>query len=181
MRRLLVVGAVAAVLAAPASASEVTIVPNASIGKVRLGMTLRQVETLLGAPQLVNTRTELSHHRGYVDYGWNFSSFEVGFINTKGVLHAALIATTLTDQRTKTGIGVGTHVATLRRLLPVTCHYLYGEGELHPYRDPANQSFTYCVLRSPTGASTVFPLLCANPRASCTDFKVQQVIVRTSF
>ncbi len=121
VRRTLVVAAVVGTLAAPAAATEVTIVPNVSIGKVKLGMTLRQVVRVLGGPGIVNARAQI-HGRGYVEYGWNFSTLWVGFVNTKGTLHAALIGTDIVGEKTKDGIGVGTSLAKVRARYHVACN-----------------------------------------------------------
>ncbi len=148
MRRALAIAALAAAFAAPAGAVEVTIVPNVSIGKVKLGMTLRQVKGILGAPQTVNTRAEI-HGHGYIEYGWNFSSLWVGFVNKRGILHAALIGTGLRAQRTANGVGVGTGLSTLQKRYRVTCnvgpnpdvHYV---GQL--LFEPGMRIAGWCVL-----------------------------------
>ena len=181
MRRALLIGLLAGAVAAPASATESTIVPGVGIGKVRLGMTLAQVKHVLGPSPLVNKRTELSGHRGYIEYGWNFNTWRVGFLNTHGQLHAALIGYGLRAQRMANGTGVGTPYETLKRKLPVTC--LTGrEGEQHPYRDPSFQTSGYCVLGGPSRRTTVFTISC---RVSgvfyCPGYRVFEVIVRTSF
>jgi len=173
--------AAAAVIAVPsASGIESTIYPGVGIGNVSLGMTLRQVEKALGPPQTTNTRARI-RGRGYVEYGWDFSSWRVGFINTRGRLHAALIGYGLRRQRTANGVGVGTSYETLKRKLPVTC-FTGQEGYKHPYRDPSFQTSWYCFLRGTDDRATVFTISCTVSNVYyCPRYRVYEVIVRTSF
>ncbi len=171
----------AAVVAAPASATESTIIPGVGIGEVRLGMTLTQVKKVLGTPQTVDKRARLSGQRGYIEYGWNFSTIWVGFVNTNGVLHAVLVGTDAVAQKTKSGIGVGTRVARVMGQLRARC-YLGTEWLNHPYFDPEQRLGSHCVLGSAGGRSTVFVLKCIGPRGyGCRDYTVRQLFVRTSF
>jgi len=117
-RTALIALVVGAVVVPPSSAIETTLMPGVGIGKVKLGMTLVQVKKALGPPQRVNKRAQLAG-RGYVEYGWDFSTLWVGFVNTKGVLHAVLVGTDLRSQGTFKGAGIGTVRETLRRKLPV--------------------------------------------------------------
>ena len=188
MRRALVIAALlGSLFVGGASATEVTIVPNVSIGKVRLGMTLRQVKKALGPPQVVNARAQLSGKRGYVEYGWNFSTFWVGFVNTKGVLHAALIGTDIVGEKTRDGVGVHTPLAKLRARYRVACNdYPHGKLEYNKwYTDPGEIVYTYCVLGPATAPTTVFGLRCTGrykpAPIGCTAWAVERVIVRTSF
>ncbi len=115
-RTALIALVVGAVVVPPSSAIETTLMPGVGIGKVKLGMTLVQVKKALGPPQRVNKRAQLAG-RGYVEYGWDFSTLWVGFVNTKGVLHAVLVGTDLRSQGTFKGAGIGTVRETLRRKL----------------------------------------------------------------
>jgi hypothetical protein len=85
-------------LAAGAFGTESTIYPGVGIGKVKLGMTLAQVKHSLGHDYLVNSRDN-----GYLELGWNFASWTVGFKKS----HVVLVSTTLRAQRTPAGAGPG--------------------------------------------------------------------------
>ena len=181
MKRILLVAALGGVLAAPAAGSKVTIFPGVGIGKVRLGMTFTQVQKALGPPQTVNARKQLSRNRGYIEYGWNFSTFWVGFVNTKGVLHAALIGTDLRRERTRSGIGVGSPVARVTAIPRVRC-FLGTAWVNHPYFDPEPRQGSHCVLRAAEGRSTIFVLKCVGALDyGCRGYAVVKMIVRTSF
>jgi hypothetical protein len=182
VKRALTIVVAAAVLAAPASATESTIVPGMQIGKVRLGMTLTQVKKVLGQPQTVNARKQLSGQRGYIEYGWNFSSFWVGFVNTKGVLHAALVGTVLRGEKTASGVGVGSSLEKLRAGYKVACtNASDGPYDPHYYRDPGEYLSSYCLIGSPAAPTTVFGVGCAKRETyshKCTDWRIYRVIVR---
>jgi opacity protein-like surface antigen len=182
VKRAFAIALLAVAVAAPASATEMTIVPGVGIGKVRLGMTLAQVKKVLGQPQTVNARKQLSGHRGYIEYGWNFSSFWVGFVNTKGVLHAALVGTVLRGEKTASGVGVGTSVDKLRGEYKVACtNTSDGPFDPHQYRDPGEYLWSYCVIGSPAAPTTVFGTGCAKRETyshKCTDWRIYRVIVR---
>jgi hypothetical protein len=81
-----------------ASASESTIYPGVGIGKVKLGMTVVQVKHALGSGDLVDVRKP-----GYLELGWNFASWTVGFQKSRAVL----VSTTVHGQKTTTGAGPG--------------------------------------------------------------------------
>jgi hypothetical protein len=81
-----------------ASAGESTIYPGVGIGKVKLGMSEAQVKRALGSSYSVDVRKP-----GYLELGWNFASWSVGF--RKG--RAVLVSTTVRGQRTSTGAGPG--------------------------------------------------------------------------
>jgi hypothetical protein len=179
--RALLIALVASVVATHASATESTIVPGVGIGKVKLGMTLTQVKKGLGTPQTVNNRAQLPGGRGYIEYGWNFSTIWVGFENTNGVLHAVLVGTDNVAQKTKAGIGVGTRIARVIAEPRARC-YVGTEWLNHPYFDPEQRLGSHCVLAGGGGRSTVFVLKCIHPRGyGCRDYTVDKVFVRTSF
>jgi hypothetical protein len=179
--RALAAVALALLFVPSASGVELTIYPGVGIGKVRLGMTLTQAKNVLGKPQTVNKRAQLPGNRGFIEYGWNFSTIWVGFVNTKGVLHAVLVGTDAVAQRTTSGIGVGTHIARVRAQPRARC-YVGTEWLNHPYFDPEQRLGSHCVLAGAGGRSTVFVLKCIGPRDyGCRDYTVDKVFVRTSF
>jgi hypothetical protein len=118
-RRLLIVPLVviAAVLATGASATESTITPGVGIGKIRTGMTLKQVEKVFGAGFLVNARANVGG-MAYVDRGWEFGSWSVGFLRHDKTQQVAQIATTLRGEKTRKGIGVGSLFKAVVRAYP---------------------------------------------------------------
>jgi hypothetical protein len=169
-----------AFLVGVASATESTIYPGAGIGKVRLGMTLTQVKKALGPPQTVNKRAQIRGHQ-YTEYGWNFSTLWVGFLNTKGVLHTVLVGTGLRSQKTPHGDGVGTRIETLQNREHVTCNT--GPNADPQYRfdaftDPTMTIYGWCVLGPPTMPTTIFRMDCASHGPICGQLTVGGVIVR---
>ena len=183
MKRWAVIAALALVLVSGASATESTIYPGVGIGMVKLGMTLRQVKKALGSPQLVDTRAQLSGRRGYAEYGWNFSTLWVGFVNTRGRLHAVLIGTDLRAQRTTDGVGVGTTLETLRHRYRVTCNVGPNADARfvgQPLFEPAMRIAGWCVLGPSATPTTIFRMGCPSRGPSCGRFHVVVVIVRKS-
>jgi len=169
------------VLAAHASAADARIIPGFAIADVKIGMTLAQTKKILGKPQTLNARRQLAGHRRFIEYGWNFSSVWVGFVNTNGVLHSVLIGTSLAREKTKEGIGVGTPVKRLRGFPRMTC--FTGTAWVgHPYFNPQQQQGPHCVLAGADRRRTIFVLKCIAPQDfGCGTYVIERVIVRTSF
>ncbi len=90
--------AAALILTAGASATESTIYPGVGIGKIKLGMTLSQVEHVFGRDYIVDARSP-----DYLELGWNYATWAVGFQRGRAVL----VSTTLHTQRTTAGAGPG--------------------------------------------------------------------------
>ena len=135
MTRGLSLGAVllAAVLAAaPAGGAPgrtALVRPGAGIGKVQLGMTLAQVRSAVGRPQVLNRRVRVGFGRTYVEYAWNYGELTVGFFARAGRLHAARISTTSPRERTREGLGRGSRPRDIARRYPTaTCRYKYPPG-----------------------------------------------------
>lgn len=168
-RAAIIVLVVAAVVVPPSFAIETTLMPGVGIGKVKLGMTLAQVKKALGPPQTVNKRAQLPGRHGYIEYGWDFSTLWVGFVNTKGVLHAVLVGTDLRSQGTLKGVGIGTVRETLRRKLPVVAcgpkNWQLGAGA---YVRAAEEkgSVDYCLFGPADGRVTAFHLY-TDPGKAC--------------
>jgi hypothetical protein len=157
--RALAVVVVTLALVPSASAVESTLYPGVGIGKVKLGMTLGQVKKALGPPDTVNKRTQLSGRRAYTEYGWNFSTLWVGFVNTNGVLRAVLVGTDLRSEGQLKGVGIGTVRETLTSKLPVapcaTNNWQIGAGAY--YRVGKDKpSSDYCLFGPASGRVTVF-------------------------
>lgn len=87
------------IVTAGAGASESTIDPGVGIGKIKLGMTLSQVEHVFGRDYLVDQRGA-----DYLELGWNYATWTVGFQRGRAVL----VSTTVRAQRTTSGAGPGT-------------------------------------------------------------------------
>lgn len=102
-----IVAAAAAMVVATASATESTIYPGVGIGKVKLGMTLSQVKHVLGSEAIVNDR-ETINGSDYLELGWNFSAWAVGFSRRGSTYHAVHVTTGLQGQRTTKAVGPGT-------------------------------------------------------------------------
>jgi hypothetical protein len=103
----------AVVFAGGASAVESTIIRGVGIGKVRMGMTRGQVEHLLGRDHLAGTRSSVAGAT-YVELGWNFGTFSVGFVGGRAVQ----VETTLKGEKTREGIGVGSSFKAAARSYP---------------------------------------------------------------
>jgi hypothetical protein len=117
---------VAATLAAGAYATESTIYPGVGIGKVKLGMTLAQVKHVLGSDAIVNDRETIGG-TPYVELGWNFSEWSVGFVRRGSTYRAVHVTTAQHEQRTTTGVGPGTFWLKLVKAYPGgVCTFAFG-------------------------------------------------------
>jgi hypothetical protein len=151
--RRLVAVVLVVVLGPPASAQAAAaanqlVRPGIGIGKLRLGMTLTQVKHVLGPNYVVNRRIPRGFGRTYVELGWDFSWWRVGFLVQRGRYRAVVVATQYRSERTRNGVGVGTSLATLKRKLAVHC------PRWRPH--PALPGFGVCTLGLPTRRHTAF-------------------------
>jgi hypothetical protein len=112
-RAVALVVLVAATVVGSASAVESTIIRGVGIGKVRMGMTRGQVEHLLGRDHPPGTRSSVAGAT-YVELGWNFGTFSVGFVGGSAVQ----VETTLKGEKTRDGIGVGSPFKAAARAYP---------------------------------------------------------------
>ena len=145
------------VLAAHASAADARIIPGFAIADVKIGMTLAQTKKILGKPQTLNARRQLAGHRRFIEYGWNFSSVWVGFVNTNGVLHSVLIGTSLAREKTKEGIGVGTPVKRLRGFPRMTCFTGTRLGRASVLQPAAATGTSLCSCRCRSATNDLRP------------------------
>jgi len=149
MGRAVVATAIALALAAGTSAStgrnSGTIVPGESIGPVKLGMSLRQVQRLLGKPTLVNVREARGFGMTYLELDWHYARWTVGFLGKPGEQRAVKVATMLRSHRTREGLGVGSTFREVARKLP---------GVRCARRKPGN----ILTVRSGSGVRTIFLL-----------------------
>jgi hypothetical protein len=126
MRIVALCAALALMLAGGASATESTIMPGVGIGKVKLGMTLTQVKHVLGSDAIVNDRETIGG-APYVELGWNFSEWAVGFVRSGPTYRVVHVTTALRAQRTPAGIGPGSFWLKLVKAHPGgACTFTYG-------------------------------------------------------
>lgn len=125
MKRALAIALLVGVVAAPASATESTIVPGVGIGKIKLGMTQAQVERVLGKDYLVNDEGIVGDAR-YRELAWNFASWSVVFLRRGFDWRVVQVELTLNTQRTTRGIGVSSPFKQVVRSYPqVFCGGIY--------------------------------------------------------
>jgi hypothetical protein len=123
--RLGLIALVAAVIVSAASATESTIDPGVGIGKIKLGMTLPQVERVLGKDYLINTETLVDNAR-FRELAWNFASWTVGFLRRGHDWRVVQVETTLSPQRTRKSIGVSSPFKQVVARYPrVFCNGIY--------------------------------------------------------
>jgi hypothetical protein len=172
--------ALAGVIASSASATESTIYPGVSIGKVKLDMTAAQVTSRLGKDFMVNDRATLGG-ADYVEYGWDFSSWVVVFRKSGGTYRAVKVSTTHRDQKTAARVGPGTHWLKLVRTYPGgRCSFGYDLG----LRRHAGNFAEYLVAHK-GGTQTIYSAKGvygdkSNPDKA-TDSFVVEVHVRTPY
>jgi hypothetical protein len=135
---------------------DVRIRHGAGIGPIKLGMTYAQVRKILGGPQTVDRRETLRNGRHYLEFGWDFSWWTVGFYGRPGHLRVASVQTLNRRQRTVENLGVGSLERTLRKTLRVRCLTV-------AERDRPDWPFEFrCAYESHPGRETVFLLNFSN-------------------
>jgi hypothetical protein len=173
--------AVALVFVAPASGFESTIYPGVGIGKIKLGMTPRQVEDRLGSAHILN-----AHDDAYAEWAWNFGRWTVGF----QVGRVVQVATTVRAQQTSKRVGPGTTAAKLVAVFPGgRCTHAVAFGSTTPLGSPnfwRNYGTEYLVAHK-GGGQTIFVLhhkkieTPDQPFHSSDTQVVTEVYVRTAF
>jgi len=167
--RALAAVALALLFVPSASATESTIYPGVGIGKVKLGMTKAEVERILGRDGIVNDRENVAGH-AYLELGWTFDSWTVGFLLQKGRYRVVRVGTTIARQRTPKHVGVGTEWLKLVKAHPNgVCTFLW-PGPLE-YLAPGN------------GATQLLFTLHSVPpnQFYAHTYVVQEVVVRTRY
>jgi hypothetical protein len=165
--------AVAALGAASVSASPIgdtRIRHGAGIGKLRLGMTYAEVRKILGGPQTVDRREQLSRGRRYLEFSWDFGWWTVGFMGRPGRMRVVSIQTLNRRERTGEGLGVGSQERSVRRTLRVRCLAV---------AERSNPDWSFearCAYGSHRGRETVFLLDFGQGRPHRRPFKRYQVI-----
>jgi hypothetical protein len=171
-----------AALAADAPHVQERIVPGASIGKVTIGMSLKQVRAVLGAPESVIRRERRSLTRTWVEYSWNFTSWRVAFEVYRGTYSVVSIRASVRGERTKEGVGYGTLGRRVQDVYGTQCKPAYTKvwGGEYPDLNAGNLGFG-CVPGSLQRANVFFLVnkVCGNrPSASsCADADVRWIVV----
>jgi hypothetical protein len=91
--------------------------PGVGIGKVRLGMTQAQVRRALGQRHAIVNVRERRFGLVYLELAYDYSAYTVGFFGAPGKLRVVSVATSLRSERTRNGLGPGTSLRALRRVL----------------------------------------------------------------
>lgn len=173
---------VSALVIASASAMESTIVPGRGIGKVRVGMTRAQVEAVLGKDAIVNVRTTVAKTT-YLELGWNFSTFSVGFLQQGRTYRVAQVETTLRGERTAKRIGVGSSFTTVAHAYPeAICGSYFTSMGSSPYAGvgPGGRHAAAALVVAKERKHLAFLLQPATPHQYFGRWVVYGVIVRAS-
>jgi hypothetical protein len=152
-------------------------VPGQQIGKVRLGMTLPQVKTVLGKPTVVNKNQRTGFGR-YVEYDWGWGNWTVGFSGTGSTLRVSLVATGLKRERTRERVGVGVaerRVVGAYRTRGLRCPKVVVERGQPPFP----YEYTVCRLVARDGVTTYFRDGCAIPCPNGYEPVVIEVVIRS--
>ena len=131
----LAVLAVAAPAAQAANAPHVQqrIVPGRAIGKVKLEMTVAQVQRVLGRHESVNYDEPAPFGRRFRELAWNFGEWRIGFVGKPGALRVVRIEASVRDERTRSGLGVGTPETRIESAYRTTCFQAwYTAGGFNP-------------------------------------------------
>lgn len=174
------VAAIVTVLACAGGASAATgpdvqerIVPGQAIGKVRIGMTLKEVKAALGQPEAVIGRERRSFTRTWVEYSWDFTTWRVGFQIYRGTYSVVSIRSSVRGEKTTEGVGYGTLASRLQRLYRTQCRPSWTTGgNVHSFQGYA------CPVR---GGFFVVARLCASvPTAGrCPDRESRWAVVES--
>lgn len=166
MRRLALVvacwGVIAVGVAAAADTPDVQqrIVPGQSIAGVELGMTLAQVRRVLGPPESTIEARDLGFGKAFLELGWSFGEWRVGFVRERGRYNAVRIASSKRNERTPQGVGPGTLGKRVERVYGVRCVFGFFKAEGNRFAD------YWCVVRNRGGARTAYVVwaVCTKPR-----------------
>jgi hypothetical protein len=116
VRPLLALGCTALALVASAGAApqrDALIRPGVGIGKVRLGMSLKQVRTAWGPPQAVITSQERGARKLELQY--DYAAYVVSLVGVPRRERVVSVGTTLAKERLSQGLGVGSLERRLQR------------------------------------------------------------------
>ena len=154
------------------------------MGKIKMGMTLAEVQRAFGKDMVLNGQRNVAGTE-YVEYGWNFSTWSVGFLQRGGTLKATQVATTLRGQKTTSGIEVGSTFKAVVRAYPQSiCTSYYESMGSIATTEPGNRSRTYgpAIVVAKNGKQMAF--MVTNPDLGAAvltkPWYVKEVIVRNS-
>src|SRR5215218_7631083 len=100
--------------ASAASQRDALIRPGIGIGKVKLGMSLKQVRGAWGRPQAVVTTTNERGART-LELQYDYAAYVVTLVGAPGGERVTAVGTTLAKERTSQGLGVGSLERRLQR------------------------------------------------------------------
>jgi hypothetical protein len=151
---IVVLAFLGAAAGASAPESDLLVRHGQGIGKLRLGMTLPQVRSLLGAPRAENRRERRPRSYTYLELDWGYAWWTVGFERAPGGKYRAVsIGTVQSSQRTPEGLGAGSRERDLARRLPgLRC------WRVRSIRDPYGKYTSECVYGERAGRNTAFIL-----------------------
>lgn len=179
-----VLGLALAGAAAAANAPDVQqrIVPGQAIGKVRIGMTLKQVRGVLGAPEAVIKRERRSFARTWVEYSWSFTSWRVGFEVYRGRYRAVSIRASIRGEKTREGVGYGTLGRRVQDVYDTQCKPAYTKVHGGEFPDLGAADLGFGCVPGAFHLATMFFLvneLCGNrPTASsCADEDTRWAVI----
>ena len=96
-------------------------------------------------------RTHLGFGRQYVEYAWNYGAWVVGLEGRQGELRVVRVSTSLSAQRTASGVGPGSGIPALLKSYPnAAC---VDRWRLDPY--PGR----WIVVATPGGRMTAFEII----------------------
>lgn len=123
VRLVVAIGWLTLLLAASAGAApqrDLLIRPGVGIGKVKLGMSLKQVRAAWGKPQAVTVQREGRARLTELQY--DFAAYFVTLIGSPGRERVIRVGTTLAKERMANGLGVGSFERRLQRALGGRLH-----------------------------------------------------------
>jgi hypothetical protein len=123
VRSAVVLGCLMLLLASSAAAApqrDMLIQPGVGIGKVKLGMSLKQVRAAWGKPQAVTVRREGKARLTELQY--DFAAYFVTLIGSPRRERVVRVGTTLRKEKMANGLGVGSPERRLERALRARLH-----------------------------------------------------------
>jgi hypothetical protein len=176
---VLLLGTLTASGAGATSAPVILVEPGASIGKVRLGMTIAQARRAVGRAFVLDDVDRVPNDTlRLLQYRTRDERWTVAFFGSPGLERVARVVSSAPRTRTKSGIGVGTPVLTLKGRLRGHRPVCIQRRPFFNYVEHAMQVVSCAVRRS--GATTAFfggiPI-CAAARVirfqGCTNLRVK--------
>lgn len=181
---VLAVGALVLVpaIATATPARDAVVRPGIGIGKVELGMTLPQVRSALGGPPFTaDRRINLGAGGRYIEYTWEVGSLDVrtwrvGLRSTtrNGPPRVVRVSTTVSNQKTREGLGVGSRPRDIVRSFSGASCELRSDREKGWYG-------IWIVVQQPNRGMLAFNLLVEDDPQGGVAAKVLEVLVQRSW